>query len=127
MAINSSFFYKTFILLFFLCFPLFFSPVFALFMQHHSPVHAREMLFEEKSRLGSTPPSCYNKCNQCHPCTAVQVPTLPSLHRIPPSPPPLPSSVSSFEFNSALWDNNRYSNYKPLGWKCCCKNHFYNP
>ncbi|KAL9241544.1 hypothetical protein vseg_015647 [Gypsophila vaccaria] len=122
--INSSILYKTFTILLFLCFfPLFFSPVFALLMHDHSPNHAREELFEEKSRLGSTPPSCYNKCNQCHPCTAVQVPTLPALHRVPPSPPRPPS----FGFESALWDNNRYSNYKPLGWKCCCKNHLYNP
>ncbi|KAG8373383.1 hypothetical protein BUALT_Bualt11G0018700 [Buddleja alternifolia] len=42
------------------------------------------LLVEEKTRLGSTPPRCHNKCNQCHPCMAVQVP--PELsHRISPN------------------------------------------
>ncbi|KAL0449231.1 UNVERIFIED_CONTAM: EPIDERMAL PATTERNING FACTOR-like protein 1 [Sesamum latifolium] len=75
----------------------------------------------EKTRLGSTPPSCHNKCNECHPCMAVQVPTLPSHNRVPPQERPVdyeagPSSAG-----------NRYSNYKPLGWKCRCGGHFYNP
>ncbi|XP_060970279.1 EPIDERMAL PATTERNING FACTOR-like protein 1 isoform X1 [Cannabis sativa] len=39
---------------------------------------------EEKSRLGSTPPSCHNKCNTCHPCMAVQVPSLPSHEPVRP-------------------------------------------
>ncbi|KAK4394141.1 EPIDERMAL PATTERNING FACTOR-like protein 1 [Sesamum angolense] len=77
----------------------------------------------EKTRLGSTPPSCHNKCNECHPCMAVQVPTLPSHNRIPPQERPVdyeagPSTSSA---------GNRYSNYKPLGWKCRCGGHFYNP
>ncbi|GER26879.1 epidermal patterning factor-like protein [Striga asiatica] len=80
----------------------------------------------EKARLGSTPPSCHNKCNQCHPCMAVQVPTMPGHDRVEPgreepayyfdAPPAPPSSAG-----------NRYSNYKPLGWKCRCDGHFYNP
>ncbi|CAA0838165.1 EPIDERMAL PATTERNING FACTOR-like protein 1 [Striga hermonthica] len=79
-----------------------------------------------KARLGSTPPSCHNKCNQCHPCMAVQVPTMPGHERVEPgrekladyfdAPPAPPSSAG-----------NRYSNYKPLGWKCRCGGHFYNP
>ncbi|KAE9602849.1 hypothetical protein Lalb_Chr12g0203921 [Lupinus albus] len=40
--------------------------------------YVQDMLFEEKNRLGSSPPRCYNKCNDCHPCIAVQVPSLPS-------------------------------------------------
>ncbi|CAM9004201.1 unnamed protein product [Rhodiola kirilowii] len=40
---------------------------------------------EQKTRLGSTPPSCHSKCNGCHPCFAVQVPTLPSHDRLDPS------------------------------------------
>ncbi|KAF7130402.1 hypothetical protein RHSIM_Rhsim10G0164800 [Rhododendron simsii] len=36
--------------------------------------------FEEQERLGSTPPSCHNKCNQCHPCMAVQIPSLRGGH-----------------------------------------------
>ncbi|XVF15230.1 hypothetical protein REPUB_Repub09cG0132900 [Reevesia pubescens] len=80
--------------------------------------------FEEKTRLGSTPPSCHNKCNGCHPCMAVQVPTLPSHDRFQPA------GLSKAITNSMqLFDpsGNQYSNYKPLGWKCRCADHFYNP
>ncbi|CAM8900973.1 unnamed protein product [Rhodiola kirilowii] len=79
---------------------------------------------EQKTRLGSTPPSCHSKCNGCHPCFAVQVPTLPSHDRLDPSLDRVDhASVTDF------YDlpGNRYSNYKPLGWKCRCNNHFYNP
>ncbi|KAL1569650.1 hypothetical protein AAHA92_01104 [Salvia divinorum] len=69
---------------------------------------AKDWAAAEKTRLGSRPPSCHNKCNECHPCMAVQVPTLPSHSRVGPL-------------------DNRYSNYKPLGWKCRCAGHFYNP
>ncbi|CBI29444.3 unnamed protein product, partial [Vitis vinifera] len=48
------------------------------FSQQQGSDSTRGLLFEEKTRLGSTPPSCHNKCNECHPCMAVQVPTLPS-------------------------------------------------
>ncbi|CAA2977822.1 EPIDERMAL PATTERNING FACTOR-like protein 1 [Olea europaea var. sylvestris] len=85
----------------------------------------RGLEVEEKTRLGSMPPSCHNKCNQCHPCMAVQVPTLPSHDRVHPgqiTPKPLeyldPSPSSA---------GNRYSNYKPLGWKCRCGGNLYNP
>ncbi|GFP85647.1 epidermal patterning factor-like protein 1 [Phtheirospermum japonicum] len=71
---------------------------------------------EEKARLGSTPPSCHNKCNQCHPCSAVQVPAQPSRRNADPD--------SAHSDPSA---GNRYSNYKPLGWKCDCDGHYYNP
>ncbi|KAL1536740.1 hypothetical protein AAHA92_29340 [Salvia divinorum] len=72
----------------------------------------------EKTRLGSTPPSCHNKCNQCHPCMAVQVPTLPSHSRVGPA---------DYFGSSPSSAGNRYSNYKPLGWKCRCGGHFYSP
>ncbi|KAJ9177569.1 hypothetical protein P3X46_012776 [Hevea brasiliensis] len=81
------------------------------------------LLFEEKTRLGSTPPSCHNKCNRCHPCMAVQVPAVPSHSRVQPG------LAKSMEFLDPYPSpsGNRYSNYKPLGWKCCCDGHFYNP
>uniref|UniRef100_A0A7N0URV1 Epidermal patterning factor-like protein n=1 Tax=Kalanchoe fedtschenkoi TaxID=63787 RepID=A0A7N0URV1_KALFE len=88
----------------------------ALAQNHASPVSSfatKGFEIEEKTRLGSTPPSCHNKCNECHPCFAVQVPTLPRHDRL----------VTNF-FDLP---GNRYSNYKPLGWKCRCDNHFYNP
>ncbi|WJX39726.1 hypothetical protein P8452_27246 [Trifolium repens] len=44
------------------------------FNQAQSAIPPRGLLFEEKNRLGSAPPTCHNKCNQCHPCMAVQVP-----------------------------------------------------
>ncbi|KAI9165921.1 hypothetical protein LWI28_022894 [Acer negundo] len=80
--------------------------------------HRRDLLFEEKTRLGSMPPSCHNKCNQCHPCMAVQVPTLPRQERLRPG---------HMEFVDPSLLTNKYSNYKPLGWKCRCNGHFFNP
>lgn len=84
--------------------------------------------FEEKKRLGSTPPSCHNKCNQCHPCMAVQIPSLQSHNQLEPGR----SRVNHNEYfdSSALplaTANYKYSNYKPLGWKCRCGDHFFNP
>ncbi|GAB2230944.1 hypothetical protein Droror1_Dr00015242 [Drosera rotundifolia] len=112
------------------------------------------LLDAEKTRLGSRPPSCHNKCNRCHPCWAVQVPTLPSHSReqlirrsrrhdynnddndIGSNNP----RMRNYKFGSEFYDfdelkksamagsgSNRYSNYKPLGWKCHCRGHFYNP
>ncbi|KAK9011972.1 hypothetical protein V6N11_040043 [Hibiscus sabdariffa] len=78
------------------------------------------LYFEEKTRLGSTPPSCHNKCNGSHPCMAVQVPS-----------PLQPADSSKAMTNSMeLFDTsiaNQFSNYKPLGWKCRCGDQFYNP
>ncbi|KAL3818919.1 hypothetical protein ACJIZ3_004824 [Penstemon smallii] len=86
------------------------------------PDSFRGLMVEEKTRLGSTPPSCHNKCNQCHPCMAVQVPTLPSHNRVDPSSTRSKQTEDYFDSSG-----NRYSNYKPLGWKCRCGGHFYNP
>lgn len=87
------------------------------------------LLFEEKTRLGSTPPSCHNKCNQCHPCRPVQVPTLPS--HVEPVRSGLTRTVHNpmrvFFDPSPQGNGNKYSNYKPLGWKCRCGDHFFNP
>lgn len=83
----------------------------------------QDLLLEEKSRLGSMPPSCHNKCNECHPCMAVQVPTLPGHERVEPG---LTRSTTMGFFDPA-YQGNRYSNYKPLGWKCHCGDHFFNP
>ncbi|KAM5577192.1 EPIDERMAL PATTERNING FACTOR-like protein 1 [Rosa sericea] len=85
----------------------------------------RGLLFAEKARLGSTPPSCHNKCNQCHPCMAVQVPTMPSRDLVRPVGKSRPAKPTMFFDPSHL--DNRYSNYKPLGWKCHCGDHFFNP
>ncbi|WJX47537.1 hypothetical protein P8452_34212 [Trifolium repens] len=87
----------------------------------HSANPPRELLFEEKNKLGSMPPSCHSKCNECHPCMAVQVPSLPTHDSIPPK-------VSAMKkwLNPSL-QGNMYSNYKPLGWKCHCGDHFFNP
>ncbi|KAF3680281.1 EPIDERMAL PATTERNING FACTOR-like protein 1 [Capsicum annuum] len=91
-----------------------------------------DVLVEEKSRLGSMPPSCYNKCNQCHPCRAVQVPSLPSHNGIKPSGDEARTQARStdhrtVESSLSSVGASRYSNYKPLGWKCRCGGHFYNP
>ncbi|PSS36685.1 MEPFL1 like [Actinidia chinensis var. chinensis] len=83
----------------------------------------RHLPFEGKTRLGSTPPSCHNKCNQCHPCLAVQVPAMPSHVRFQPGL----NRVRPTQFHDSLSYSNKYSNYKPLSWKCRCRDHFYNP
>ncbi|XWS44957.1 hypothetical protein CRYUN_Cryun15aG0094500 [Craigia yunnanensis] len=81
------------------------------------------LTFDEKTRLGSTPPSCHNKCNGCHPCMVVQVPTLPGHDRFQPG---LSKAITnSMQFFDP--SGNQHSNYKPLGWKCRCGDHFYNP
>ncbi|KAL8475114.1 hypothetical protein ACS0TY_030771 [Phlomoides rotata] len=80
--------------------------------QHSSGV----VVVEEKAKLGSTPPSCHNKCKMCQPCAAVQVATMPSQHRVDPS-----------SDESSSTGGYRYSNYKPLKWSCKCNGQFYNP
>ncbi|KAK8473807.1 hypothetical protein PHAVU_001G253101 [Phaseolus vulgaris] len=78
--------------------------------------------YEEKNRLGSMPPTCHNKCNQCHPCMAVQVPSLSRNNRVHPV-----SISPSAAMQSFFLQGNRYSNYKPLSWKCHCGDQFFNP
>ncbi|XP_057529141.1 EPIDERMAL PATTERNING FACTOR-like protein 1 isoform X2 [Amaranthus tricolor] len=110
MALNYSSILHIYCIFLILTILLYSSPVFS-FENHNNPSDlTREVLREEKTRLGSTPPSCYNKCNQCHPCTAVQVPTLPSLSQketTQMSQPP--SSVAISEYNSYSGDNNRHA------------------
>ncbi|XP_042441063.1 EPIDERMAL PATTERNING FACTOR-like protein 1 [Zingiber officinale] len=67
---------------------------------------------QDKARLGSAPPNCRNRCNQCTPCTAVQDPAPPAGSR--------PRDGCSLPID-------KYSNYKPLGWKCSCGDRLYNP
>lgn len=71
------------------------------------------MAEEEKVRLGSSPPSCRGKCYECSPCTAVQVPTLSSSAA---RPRPRADEVAA-----------TLSNYKPVGWKCQCRDRLYEP
>nr|XP_027076733.1 EPIDERMAL PATTERNING FACTOR-like protein 1 [Coffea arabica] len=103
-------------------------------LNHNQPPDTVQgLLVEEKTRLGSTPPSCYNKCNNCHPCMAVQVPTMPSHSQLKPRQITRATTTtdshidSSSPSSSSSSVGNRYSNYKPLGWKCRCGGHFYNP
>ncbi|KAG8478570.1 hypothetical protein CXB51_028340 [Gossypium anomalum] len=105
-----------------LCF-LLLSPVSSLRHLQSSTSPDRGLSFVEKIRLGSTPPSCHNKCNGCHPCMAVPVPTIPSHNRFQPGLSKAISNSMRFFHPST----NQYSNYKPLGWKCRCDDHFYNP
>lgn len=121
MAFKSSVLRIIIIIPLFFC-PLFSSPVFP----SSDPPRVQGLLMEQKTRLGSTPPSCYNKCNGCHPCTAVKVPTSPSLRRNQPRMTykgrrPIPGAISEHDSFSGE------TNYKPLGWKCCCKGRLYNP
>lgn len=100
--------------------------------KHETLDSTKDVLIEEKSRLGSMPPSCYNKCNQCHPCRAVQVPSLPSHNGVESSGDATQTQAMSMDYSSvepslSPVEASRYSNYKPLGWKCRCGGHFYNP
>lgn len=82
-------------------------------------------LVEDKARLGSTPPSCHNRCNGCHPCMPTQVPTLPTRSRFTRVDPFSGGFVRPPSSLTTVLD--QYSNYKPMGWKCHCNGHFYNP
>ncbi|KAL1209043.1 EPIDERMAL PATTERNING FACTOR-like protein 1 [Cardamine amara subsp. amara] len=113
--------YKSIVLLLLLF--VFIPPQVSSFLQHVQPPNSPQVaLIEDKARLGSTPPSCHNRCNNCHPCMAIQVPTLPSRNRF--------TRVNHRYFqppSSLATVLDQYSNYKPMGWKCHCNGHFYNP
>ncbi|XP_058078015.1 EPIDERMAL PATTERNING FACTOR-like protein 1 [Magnolia sinica] len=80
-------------------------------------------LSDEKTRLGSTPPSCHSRCNDCNPCMAVQVPTIPAHSRGGPGL----GNAFPLDMSSSSLISNKYSNYKPLGWKCRCGDRLFNP
>ncbi|KAG2309916.1 hypothetical protein Bca52824_021477 [Brassica carinata] len=86
------------------------------------PSSSQVALVEVKARLGSRPPSCHNRCISCHPCMPTQVPTLPGRSRVDPFSGGFVRPPSSL--TSVL---GKYSNYKPMDWKCHCNGHFYNP
>jgi hypothetical protein len=77
-------------------------------------------LEQEKVRLGSSPPSCRGKCYECSPCTAVQVPTVSSAAPSGPAAHPH-MRARAVPLAAAL------SNYKPVGWKCQCRDRVYEP
>ncbi|CAM0944067.1 unnamed protein product [Alopecurus aequalis] len=80
-------------------------------------------LAEDKSRLGSTPPSCHNRCNACNPCKPVQVATtLPAG-----SSGRTTSRAAAADVVDEAAAYAQYANYKPLGWKCRCAGQLYNP
>ncbi|XP_004303656.1 PREDICTED: EPIDERMAL PATTERNING FACTOR-like protein 1 [Fragaria vesca subsp. vesca] len=62
--------------------------------------------FRGGSKIGSSPPSCENKCYGCTPCEAIQVPTNTK-------------KLNHFRV--------QYANYEPEGWKCKCGPSFYSP
>ncbi|KAJ0008226.1 hypothetical protein Pint_28977 [Pistacia integerrima] len=62
---------------------------------------------EAYSKIGSTPPSCAQKCYGCHPCEAIQVP------------------ITGEHKKSHL--GIQYANYEPEGWKCKCGPSFHSP
>ncbi|CAO2202296.1 unnamed protein product [Urochloa humidicola] len=78
---------------------------------------------EEKVRLGSSPPSCRGKCYECSPCTAVQVPTLSTG----PSGPSAASRIRRSRAWARADEVATLSNYKPVGWKCQCRDRVYEP
>ncbi|CAB4292120.1 unnamed protein product [Prunus armeniaca] len=62
---------------------------------------ALERVETQKSRLGSSPPSCRSKCGRCSPCKAVHVPIQPGVS-IP-------------------------LEYYPEAWRCKCGNKLFMP
>ncbi|KAI3873969.1 hypothetical protein MKW98_001618 [Papaver atlanticum] len=121
-----------------------FAPVSCFHHNHHqqqkwlnspSQPPTQGFVMEDKSRLGSTPPSCYNRCDHCNPCMAVQVPTpirdrfRPGLHKLVPLMKKKKNEEKSTEsvYSKSSTGNDQYTNYKPLGWKCRCGNHIFNP
>ncbi|MCE3215985.1 hypothetical protein HAX54_004289 [Datura stramonium] len=67
------------------------------------------------------------KCNQCHPCMAVQVPSHNVVDSSGGVTRTQAKSMDTVESSLSSAESSRYSNYKPLGWKCRCGGHFYNP
>ncbi|CAA7027175.1 unnamed protein product [Microthlaspi erraticum] len=105
---------------------VFLSPQVSSFLQPVHPPHSPQVaLVEDKARLGSRPPSCHNRCNGCHPCMPAQVPTLPTRSRFTRVDPFSGGFVRPPSSLTTVLD--QYSNYKPMGWKCHCNGHFYNP
>ncbi|KAF0906315.1 hypothetical protein E2562_009685 [Oryza meyeriana var. granulata] len=90
--------------------------------------------YEEKVRLGSSPPSCYSKCYGCSPCVAVQVPTL-SAPSVPAAAAAAAKRSSHPAAVAASTHGNgddaplvaTFTNYKPLGWKCQCRDRLFDP
>ncbi|KAL9304351.1 hypothetical protein ACSQ67_021614 [Phaseolus vulgaris] len=62
--------------------------------------------YDGVSKIGSSPPSCENKCYGCVPCEAIQVP-----------------STSTRRSHLGI----QYANYEPESWKCKCGPSFYSP
>lgn len=85
---------------------------------HSETLQNNQGFMEDMTRLGSIPPSCRNKCNACDPCKAIQVPTLPNHDQVHNVSPRASSSTET---------SKKYTNYKPIGWKCKCGNRLFNP
>ncbi|KAF5198151.1 Haloacid dehalogenase-like hydrolase domain-containing protein [Thalictrum thalictroides] len=88
--------------------------------QPPSALPQEKLLTEEKMRLGSRPPSCYNRCSECHPCMAVQVPTIPNQPGMGTIVVPLLNKEEYYNTHPSS-ASKKYTNYKPLGWKCRCE------
>ncbi|KAI4378736.1 hypothetical protein MLD38_016174 [Melastoma candidum] len=110
--------------------------VFLILLHHHPPLSPPgKLTLQEKSRLGSTPPSCHNKCNICHPCMAVQVPSTPfqksraasSGDAVVDEKPSSSRATTTTSGSISEYIDPSPSNNKPVGWKCSCGNHFYDP
>lgn len=72
------------------------------------------------AKIGSRPPKCDTKCTSCGHCEPIQVPTTPQ-HK---------GRIKNFPalfYANRGGDDNYYSNYKPMSWKCKCGNLIFNP
>ncbi|RWR79294.1 EPIDERMAL PATTERNING FACTOR-like protein 1 [Cinnamomum micranthum f. kanehirae] len=83
---------------------------------------SRGLFYEEKTRLGSMPPGCHNRCGECKPCIAVKEPTVPAHG------PDDPAYGNAVPVEAPSWSSiAKSSDYKPLGWKCQCGDRLFNP
>ncbi|KAM7520890.1 hypothetical protein LguiB_019852 [Lonicera macranthoides] len=118
--------------------------IFFLFLMISSSIHYRfmaegrtssklaeaaQMRNEERvmrSLIGSRPPRCEGRCYNCRHCEAVQVPVAPQIesqkilrrreHIIDGAPK-----------TTACSRGDDISNYKPMCWKCKCRDFIFNP
>ncbi|KAI5055133.1 hypothetical protein GOP47_0030278 [Adiantum capillus-veneris] len=74
-----------------------------------SPLQNR-VLYSSSVTVGSSPPTCHQRCGNCNPCKSMLVP----IHAPPNSQKhSLPSQNTP--------------DYYPLAWKCECQGHIYSP
>ncbi|XP_002977463.2 polygalacturonase [Selaginella moellendorffii] len=91
-----------------------------------TPCQLVKALGEDK-KIGSSPPSCNNKCNACVPCQAVQTPMSSSNPREEHQEQPREERDNQDDREVGEHFIVGFSNYMPETWKCKCGNQFFSP